>query len=356
MPEYWEKMLFDDTRERLGSGFANFLTADELRFIGRRADEMFVDFTRGVPGLDMEAADTLSDFARRYGTGDVPQTQEEIGEFRDALDRIGGNPGLPDEYRQHLQNLSKRLQNYANALESPVIDRSGAFGKRVPDPIEENIRKSAFENFTRPDIEHLIERVREEAKARPFAANAPEETKQAILDDLIATFDANGLDSSWLRELKGANFLVNFHHLNDEKSNVGGKTFQQDGGFVVSMNAAKYSDYSDAMKVRLLHELRHVWQHLQDTWNPKFGDGISSKTDMDVEVDAHEMQFALERILGMKADVIRKEFERIDGISNVRHSSKLYQKANCLFTNLYGKHPDKYKKKTNMEYNAEFNE
>ena len=367
MPEYWEKLLFDDTRERLGSGSADFLTANELRFIGRRADEMFVDFTRGVQGLDMETANTLADFAKHAEEGDIPKTQEEIGDIYRALSVLGSNPGLPEEYRQHVQNLSKRLQNYTktfdensfglqpNRLDSPIIDRSGAFGKREPDPIEENIRKSGFENFTRPDIEHLIERVREKAKARPFAANAPEETKQALLDDLVATFEASGLDSSWLRELKGANFLVNFHHLNDEKSNVGGKTFQQDGGFVVSMNAAKYPDYSDAMKVRLLHELRHVWQHLQDAWKPKFGDGISSKTDMDVEVDAHEMQFALERILGMKAGEIRTFFEGIDNKKG-RYSSKLFRKANCLFTNLYEKHPDRYKLRSNMEYNAEFNE
>ena len=307
MPEYWEKTLFDDTRERLDSGSAGFLTADELKFIGRRADEMFVDFTRGVQGLDMEAAGALADFARRYGSGDVPQTQEEIGEFRSALDKLGGNPGLPEEYRQHVQNLSKRLQNYANALESPVIDRFGFFGKRDPDPIEENIRKSGFDRFTRPDIDGLIGNVREEAKTRPFAANAPEETKQRILDDLIATFDANGLDASWLRELKGANFLVRFQSQGDDEEYPGGMTISQDNGFSILMNAAKYPDYSDAMKVRLLHELRHVWQHLQDNWNPKFGDGISSKTDMDVEVDAHEMQFALERILGMKAGEKNKE-------------------------------------------------
>ena len=356
MPKYWEKLLFDETQERIDSGSADFLTADELKFIGKRADEMFIGFTRGAPGLDMEAAGTLADFAKRYETGDVPKTREEIGEFCNALDRLGGNPGLSDEYRQHVQNISKRLLNYANALDAPIIDRSGAFGKREPDPIEENIRKSAFENFTRPDIDSLIGNIREAAKTKPFAANAPEETKQAILDDLIATFDASGLDSSWLRELKGANFLVNFHCLNDEKSNVGGKTFQQGDGFVVSMNVEKYPDYSDAMKVSLLHELRHVWQHLQETWKPMFGDGISSKTDMDVEVDAHEMQFALERILGMEADDIRKQFEVFDNVADVRLSSKLYKKANCLFTNLYEKHPDRYKLRSNMEYNAEFNE
>ena len=353
MPEYWEKMLFDDTRERLGSGFANFLTADELKFIGRRADEMFVDFTRGVQGLDMEAAGALADFAKRYGSGDVPQTQEEIGEFRSALDKLGGNPGLPEEYRQHVQNLSKRLQNYTktfnensfglqpNRLDSPIIDRSGFFGNRTPDPIEENIRKSGFDDFIRPDIDGLIGNVREEAKTRPFAANAPEETKQRILDDLIATFDANGLDSSWLRELKGANFLVRFQSQGDDEEYPGGMTISQDNGFSILMNAAKYPDYSDAMKVRLLHELRHVWQHLQDAWNPKFGDGISSKTDMDVEVDAHEMQFALERILGMKAGKTRKAFEGIS--NNPDEKDKKWAKTAYLYNYPYKEKKDRYK-------------
>ncbi len=365
MPEYWEKPLFDETRERIDSGSADFLTADELRFIGRRSDEMFIDFTRGIPGLDMEAAGTLADFARHYGTGDVPKTREDIEEFRGALDRIGGSPGLSGEYRRHVRNLSERLLNYAKTfdespfdlqpsrLNAPIIDRSGVFGKREPDPIEESIRKSAFENFTRPDIDSLIGNVREEAKTRPFAANAPEETKQAILDDLIATFDASGLDSSWLRELKGANFLVNFHCLNDEKSNVGGKTFQQDGGFVVSMNAEKYPGYSDAMKVRLLHELRHVWQHLQETWKPKFGDGASTKTDMDVEIDAHEMQFALERILGMEAGETRKIFEAYNQHSSASLAHKNYRKGFFLFKKGY-EEKGTFRLKTEKEYDEEY--
>ena len=157
------------------------------------------------------------------------------------------------------------------------------------------------------------------------------------------------------RGLKDANFSVKFQSQGDDEEYPGGMTISQDDGFSILMNAAKYPGYSDAMKVRLLHELRHVWQHLQDAWKPRFGDGTSSKTDMDVEVDAHEMQFALERILGMKADEIRTFFEGIDNEKG-RYSSKLFRKANCLFTKRYKKHADRYKLKSNMEYNAEFNE
>lgn len=366
MPEFWVKLLFDDTKRRIGSGSTDFLTEDELKFIGRRADGMFIDFTRGVPGVDVEVADTLSDFVKRSESGDIPKTRQEVENFCGALDILGKSLGLPEEYRQHVRNLSKRLQDYAGSLENfpgpqpggldaPVIDRFDIFGKREPDPVEESIRKSAFDDFTRPDIDRLIGYVREAAKTRPFAANAPEEMKQAILNDFIATFDANRQDSSWLRELKNANFLVNFQDLGEGKDSPGGMTILQDGKLLILMNAGNYPDYSDAMKVRLLHELRHVWQRLQDSWGPKFGDGINSKTDMDVEVDAHEMQFVLERILGMKAGKIRNSFEGIDKV-NARYSTKLFRKADYLFSNPYKNHPDRYKVRSNMEYNEEFNE
>lgn len=354
MAEYWEKMLFDDTREMLDSGSAEFLTKDELKFIGRRTDEMFADFTRGVPGLDMEAAGTLADFAKRTETGNIPKTQEEIEEFRGALDRIGLSPGLSDEYRQHVQNLSKRLSNYASALGSPVIDRFGVFGNREPDPIQETIRKSAFDSFVRPGIDSLIGNVREEAKTRPFARFVPEETKQAILDDLIATFDANGQDSSWLRELKEANFRVSFHYVNAGKSKAGGQTFVQDDDLVVSMNAEKYPDYSNAMKVRLLHELRHVWQRRQDSWKTKFGDGIATKTDVDIERDAFENQILLERIFGIESNfgtIFRSIEERVKQADNpIRPATIRYWKAKEIYDRYQLKKPDRYKISSRSEY------
>ncbi len=76
---------------------------------------------------------------------------------------------------------------------------------------------------------------------------------------------------------------------------------------------------------------------------------------VDVEVDAHEMQFVLERILGMKAGKIRNSFEGIDKV-NARYSTKLFRKADYLFSNPYKNHPDRYKVRSNMEYNEEFNE
>ena len=153
------------------------------------------------------------------------------------------------------------------------------------------------------------------------------------------------------RELKGANFRVRFQSQGDDEEYPGGMTVSQDDGFSILMNAAKYPDYSDAMKVRLLHELRHVWQHLQDNWNPKFGDGISSKTDMDVEVDAHEMQFALERILGMKAGKTRKAFENIS--NNPDEKDKKWAKTAYLYNYPYKEKKDRYRLSTLTIYETE---
>ncbi len=97
MSEYWEKMLFDDTKQMLDAGSTDFLTGDELKFAGRLADRMFLDFVRDVPGLDMETAGTLSDFVKRSESGDIPKTQQEISDFRQSLDKLGLSPGLSDE-------------------------------------------------------------------------------------------------------------------------------------------------------------------------------------------------------------------------------------------------------------------
>lgn len=59
MEEYQERMLFDDTKQMLYSGFTDFLTGDELKFIDRQADRLFLDFVRGVPGLDMDYSNAM---------------------------------------------------------------------------------------------------------------------------------------------------------------------------------------------------------------------------------------------------------------------------------------------------------
>ena len=59
MEEYQERMLFDDTKQMLYSGFTDFLTGNELKFIDRQADRLFLDFVRGVPGLDMDYSNAM---------------------------------------------------------------------------------------------------------------------------------------------------------------------------------------------------------------------------------------------------------------------------------------------------------
>ena len=75
-------------------------------------------------------------------------------------------------------------------------------------------------------------------------------------------FDLNGLDSSWLRELKGADFSIFFNEKKGDNARTGGITVQDaENGLAVLMNAKDGKSYRE-MRMALLHELRHVWQHL----------------------------------------------------------------------------------------------
>lgn len=112
-----------------------------------------------------------------------------------------------------------------------------------------------------------------------------EETKQAAIDEFIDLFEVNGLDASWLRDLKSLDFFLTLYDGNDPKSNESDQTFWDNGKLFVAMNAGKFSNFSPEMKTKLLHEFRHVWQNHQDTWKSKIGDGVNTKTDMDVEAD-----------------------------------------------------------------------
>jgi hypothetical protein len=80
------------------------------------------------------------------------------------------------------------------------------------------------------------------------------------------------------------------------------------------MNAKDGKSYRE-MRIALLHELRHVWQHLQDKWKLKFGDGINTKTDVDIELDAYEKQILFEKIFGIESDIGRG-LKRIETIAS----------------------------------------
>lgn len=82
---------------------------------------------------------------------------------------------------------------------------------------------------------------------------------------------------------------------------------------------------------------------------------MNTKTDMDVEVDAFERQFELEKILGVEADGIRKIFQRMDDHPE-RASSRHYRKASFLLNEPYNGKRDRYFVRQRMEYEKEFGE
>ena len=69
---------------------------------------------------------------------------------------------------------------------------------------------------------------------------------------------------------------------------------------------------------------------------------------MDVEVDAHEKQFALERILGVKAGNIRNVFENIS--NNPNEKDKEWAKAAYLYYYPYKEKKDRYRLNSTTGY------
>lgn len=59
--------------------------------------------------------------------------------------------------------------------------------------------------------------------------------------------------------------------------------------------------------------------------------GVTTKTDMDVEVDAFEQQFKLEKILGVEATFIRDFFDDIDAQEKLSPAIKRFHKAALLY-------------------------
>lgn len=91
------------------------------------------------------------------------------------------------------------------------------------------------------------------------------------------------------------------------------------------------------LKFYLFHELRHVWQMNNPEWKEKY-----AEKDIDIEVDAFEWQYKLERILGIKPSEQRKEFEkRTSNEEKAKYLWNTYGKLkdnqdNYMYTNTYG--------------------
>lgn len=310
----------------------------------------------------------MSDFwadSNENSRADQPEKSSYLAELIDGVSALFLTPYLGADLKENFANgpadssAKDFLASLVESLKAPVPDWIKACEKRLRNLWDGTVRKGAFQNFIQPELDAALGQARENA---PFAAPISKASQAMILDDLIHTLDENGEDSAWLHELKNIDFPIIFQDAGEEISEaekiIGGITIQDGEGFQILMNARKFPEYSPKMKSKLLHELRHLWQHYQDSWKPRFGNGSNTKTDMSVEVDAYKKQFALEKILGVKATFVRNFFDEIDR-ENLSPALKQYYKA----ARLYGKDSPvgyktkgTYRLKTSDEYRMEFGE
>ncbi len=118
-------------------------------------------------------------------------------------------------------------------------------------------------------------------------------------------------------------------------------TIYENGINIVKLNVGeqnykKPSDYND-LKSSLLHELRHIWQLNNPEWKEKY-----AEKDIDIEVDAFEWQYKLERILGIKSSSQREKFESLTTKEDKakylwsHYGKRKDNQGNYMYTNAYG--------------------
>lgn len=138
--------------------------------------------------------------------------------------------------------------------------------------------------------------------------------KGVVLHDMYDVLHRNGEDASWISDIADYPFDIRVYRIADgygPQNNVrGGVNFDLERP-MINMNLGKIVDdgpeilsYSKMLRTRFVHELRHIWQSKNRRWLPKNG-----KKNILTEIDAHQMQYLMERLLGMSPSKQRKIFE-----------------------------------------------
>ena len=318
-----EQRLYENTQRLLDSNSTEFLTPDEQMFIGQQLNRAVLRQIENNLSSDQDAFLSLSnlcDWIKNDGRSTSP---EDVSAACDALLGLQELPGLSDEQRRYSKNLLLRFLNYAGALPNRPLDlqpadpeyltRLNALGKKSA------LSDTKFHLQPNPG----------------FPARLPENFR-ATTGDLSDRYDT------------GLNAMTDIFKFSRNE-----------------LLAAMYLDFlsgkSDWDMNALLHELRHVWQHLQDKWKPKFGDGINTKTDVDIELDAYEKQILFEKIFGIESDIGRnlKRIETIASNTNEPSSraSIIRRKAYALLEKYKRKEMgDNYRIKSPTEYDKEYPE
>lgn len=138
--------------------------------------------------------------------------------------------------------------------------------------------------------------------------------KGVVLHDMYDVLHRNGEDASWISDIADYPFDIRVYRIADgyrPQNNVrGGVNFDLERP-MINMNLGKIVgngpeilSYSKMLRTLFLHELRHIWQKTQTAWSSKL-----VEKNILTEVDAHQMQFLMERLLNLPASDLRSFFE-----------------------------------------------
>lgn len=169
-----------------------------------------------------------------------------------------------------------------------------------------------------------------------------------LIENFINDFKDSKEDIEWLTELKTLKFkieMVNFPMATKKNGEYQktprAATIRENGEDKIKLNVGKQNykkpkDYNE-LKPFLLHELRHIWQLNNPNWKEKY-----AAKDIDIEVDAFEWQYKLERILEVEPTKQRKEFEKSTTKEEQAkylwsfYSNRKNNQGDYMYSNTYG--------------------
>lgn len=140
--------------------------------------------------------------------------------------------------------------------------------------------------------------------------------KGALIQEYINVLSEAGEDTQWLEDLKNIDFQINKAHYpkkvkfkGDEVGLPRAWTDKNEVTFntgLIGENNESLQIDSPKGKALLLHELRHIWQSNNPEWKEKY-----AAKDIDIEVDAFDMQYRFEKLTGVENEG-RKIFDNLD--------------------------------------------
>ena len=291
---YEEYYPYGDTSYRAGRS-ASEVSQKRYRYTGKEKDE--------ESGLYYHGARYYACWLGRWTAADPIG----IGDGLNVYMYVHGNP------LSGVDPSGMGTENNDDVVK-PVLDENNKGEKASISKIKKEIEIEDKESLKNRFINEPLEI--DSYDDLPTGIPLSQKEKGALIQEYINVLSEAGEDTQWLEDLKNIDFQINKAHYpkkvkfkGDEVGLPRAWTDKNEVTFntgLIGENNESLQIDSPKGKALLLHELRHIWQSNNPEWKEKY-----AAKDIDIEVDAFDMQYRFEKLTGVENEG-RKIFDNLD--------------------------------------------